>query len=166
MVTVFGFELAAIIVLVGLVLMALEAVAPGANLIVIGIAMMGAGLVGLLEPSLATPIAQAGLILLFGAVTLYGYQRLDLYGGKGREQTSDSASLIGQTGFVTERVTETDGEIKLENGGFDPHFRCRSTGAPIPEGTRARVVDPGGGNVLIVEPVETDRTTASTEGES
>lgn len=150
----FGIDLPMFIVIIGLLLMALEAVAPGANFIVIGVAMVAAGGIGLAVPALGSPLALAGLVLLFGSIALLVYQELDLYGGKGQAQTSDSASLRGRSGFVTRAVTETDGEIKLDSGGFDPHYQCRTTGEPIPEGARAVVVDPGGGNVLLVEPVE------------
>lgn len=156
MVTLFGLELALVVVLVGLLLVALEAIVPGANFIVIGVALVAAGAVGLAIPALGSPLALAGLILLFGSIALIVYQEVDLYGGKGTQQTSDSRSLEGRTGFITKRVTETGGEIKLDSGGFDPHYRCRSTSGEISEGVRAIVVDPGGGNVLTVEPLETE----------
>lgn len=147
----FGVSLPMFIVILGLLLVALEAIVPGANFIVIGIALVAAGAVGLAIPALASPLALAGLVLLFGSVALLVYQELDIYGGKGQAQTSDSASLLGREGYVTERVTDTAGEIKLDSGGFDPHYKCRTEGDPIAEGERAVVVDPGGGNVLTVE---------------
>lgn len=150
----FGIELALFIVILGLLLVALEAVVPGANFIVIGVAMIGAGAVGMAIPALGSPLAQAGLVLLFGSIALLIYQELDFYGGKGQAQTSDSDSLLGRTGYVTKRVTDTEGEIKLDSGGFDPHYKCRTRGDPIPAGTRAVVIDPGGGNVLTVEAVD------------
>lgn len=154
MVTVLGLELALVVLIVGLFLIGLEAIAPGANFIVLGVAMFAAGAVGLAVPALGTPLALAGLTLIFGAITLWLYQELDLYGGKGRDQTSDSRSLMGRRGYVTKRVTQTSGEIKLEGGGFNPNYKCRTPEGEIPEGDRAVVVDPGGGNVLTVEPVD------------
>lgn len=147
----FGIELPMFIMIFGLLLVALEAIAPGANFIVIGVALVASGLLGIFVPALGSPLAQAGLVLLFGSIALLAYRELDLYGGKGQAQTSDSASLVGRKGWVTEEVTETEGEIKLDNGGFDPHYKCRTRGDPIPEGERAVVTDPGGGNVLMVE---------------
>lgn len=152
----FGIDLALFIVILGLLLVALEAIVPGANFIVIGVALVAAGAIGLAFPVLGSPLAQAGLILLFGSIVLLVYQELDFYGGKGQAQTSDSASLLGREGFVTKEVTATGGEIKLDAGGFDPHFKCRTAGEAIPEGERAVVIDPGGGNVLTVEPVATE----------
>jgi hypothetical protein len=56
---------------------------------------------------------------------------------------------------VTERVTPTDGEVKLDNGGFNPRYSARSVDGEIPEGTEVMVIDPGGGNVVTVESVST-----------
>jgi hypothetical protein len=54
---------------------------------------------------------------------------------------------------VTERVTPTEGEVKLDEGGFNPHYAARSVDGEIPAGTEVLVVDPGGGNVVTVESV-------------
>ncbi|QUO47459.1 NfeD family protein [Halorubrum ruber] len=139
----------------GLLLSMAEALAPGANFIVVGIALIGAGLGGLL---LSSVVAGAGLVaimalltLVFGAAAFYGYHEFDLYGGKGQQQTSDSDSLKGKTGTVTERVTPTGGEVKLAGGGFNPHYSARSMDGEIDEGEEVMVVDPGGGNVVTVE---------------
>ena len=139
----------------GLLLSMAEALAPGANFIVVGIALIGAGLGGLL---LSPLVAGAGLVavmalltLAFGAAAFYGYHEFDLYGGKGQQQTSDSDSLKGKTGTVTERVTPTGGEVKLAGGGFNPHYSARSMEGTIDEGEEVMVVDPGGGNVVTVE---------------
>ncbi|ADQ67973.1 membrane protease regulatory membrane protein [Halogeometricum borinquense DSM 11551] len=133
-----------------------EALAPGAHLIVLGVALLAAGLIGLLlGPSLAGPIVLGVLVLVFGALALYGYREFDLYGGKGSGKTSDSASLKGRTARVTERVTPTQGEVKLdEGGGFNPYYAARSVSGEIPEGSEVMVVDPGGGNVITVESFE------------
>ena len=139
----------------GLLLSMAEALAPGANFIVVGIALIGAGLGGLLLSSLIAGaglvVAMALLTLVFGVAAFYGYHEFDLYGGKGQQQTSDSGSLKGKTGTVTERVTPTGGEVKLAGGGFNPHYSARSMEGTIDEGEEVMVVDPGGGNVVTVE---------------
>ena len=139
---------------VGMVLTMAEALIPGAHFIVLGVALMLAGLAGLLVPPLAGPLVLGALVLGFGGVALYAYRELDLYGGKGVARTKDSDSLKGQTGRVTERVTPHDGQIKLHEGGFNPFYAARSMDGEIPEGTEVMVVDPGGGNVVTVEPLE------------
>jgi len=134
-----------------------EAFAPGAHFFVAGTGIFAAGLVGVLLPDvIPDPIAltiMAGVVLITSVGTLYVYRELDLYGGKGKGQTSDSASLRGKSGRVTERVTPTEGEVKLEDGGFNPYYEARSFGDELGEGEEVIVVDPGGGNVLTVESV-------------
>jgi membrane protein implicated in regulation of membrane protease activity len=142
-----------VLVAAGLGLSVLEALAPGAHFVVLGVALLAAGLVGLVVGPLASPLVLGTLVLVFGALALYGYRELDIYGGKGSGRTSDSGSLRGRTGRVTERVTPTEGEVKLDNGGFNPRYSARSVDGEIPEGTEVMVVDPGGGNVVTVESV-------------
>jgi len=140
-----------LLVAAGLVLSIAEAVAPGAQFIVIGVALLAAGLVGLALGPLAGPFVLGFLVLVFGALAFYGYREFDLYGGKGQAQTSDSGSLKGSNARVTETVTPTGGEVKLDEGGFSPYYSARSVDGEIPVGTEVMVVDPGGGNVLTVE---------------
>jgi membrane protein implicated in regulation of membrane protease activity len=144
-----------LLTLAGLVLSMLEALAPGANFIVVGVALLGAGLAGLLVPALAGPFVLGLLVVVFGAAALYAYRDLDLY-DNGGQQTSDSADLKGAMGRVTERVSPTDGEVKIDSGGFSPYYSARSIDGEIAEGTRVMVVDPGGGNVLTVESTDAD----------
>lgn len=154
---VFGIGLPVLLVILGAGLMVLEAFAPGAHFIVVGIALLAAGLVGILLgpllPAAALAIVLAAVVLVSGGVSLYAYRQFDFYGGKGAGRTSDSKSLRGKTGRVTERVTKTGGEVKLDSGGFNPHYQARSFDGEISEGEEVMVVDPGGGNVLTVESV-------------
>jgi len=155
MASVLGYSLSLLLVILGIGLGIAEALVPGAHFIVLGVALFLAGAIGLLFPPLSGPLALAALVLAFGAVALYGYRELDIYGGKGLARTKDSDSLQGETGRVTERVTETGGEVKLDDGGFNPYYSARSIDGEIPEGTEVMVLDPGGGNVLTVEPLYT-----------
>jgi membrane protein implicated in regulation of membrane protease activity len=147
--------LALLLVVAGLGLTVAEAFAPGAHFVVLGVALLAAGLVGLLLGPFAGPIVLGVLVLVFGAMALYAYREFDFYGGKGTGQTTDSSSLRGKTGRVTERVTRSAGEIKLDDGGgFNPYYAARTVGGEIPEGSEVMVVDPGGGNVVTVEAVD------------
>jgi membrane protein implicated in regulation of membrane protease activity len=144
-----------LLIAAGLAVATAEAFIPGAQFIVVGLALLGAGIVGLAGatfglPILASPFVLGLFVLLFGGLAFYGYRNLGLYQGTG-EQTLDSDSLRGTTGRVTERVTPTSGEIKLDGGGFNPHYSARSVDGEIKAGTEVMVVDPGGGNVLTVE---------------
>ncbi|WP_101295718.1 NfeD family protein [Halegenticoccus soli] len=140
-----------LLVIAGLGLSLAEALAPGAHFVVLGVALLLAGLVGLVLGPLASPIVLALLVLVFGSLALWGYREFDVYGGKGSGRTSDSDSLTGKTGRVTERVTPTEGQIKLDGGGFNPYYAARTVEGEIPAGTEVMVVDPGGGNVVTVE---------------
>jgi len=154
MVELLGLDLATLLLLAGAGLVIAEAFAPGAHFIVLGIALLGAGLVGLALPAslglFATTLVLAATVMIIGGAAMYGYREFDFYGGKGTAQTSDSSSLRGKTGRVTERVTETSGQVKLDEGGFNPNYQARSMSETIEEGTEVIVVDPGGGNVLTV----------------
>ncbi|APW96498.1 hypothetical protein CHINAEXTREME_01380 [Halobiforma lacisalsi AJ5] len=157
---------------VGLVLMVLEALSPGAHLIVIGVALVGAGLIGMALPGTVSLFVLAALTLGFGAVAAYVYNEFDFYGGKGTAQTSDSDSLAGATGYATERITNRGGEVKLDEGGFAPYYSARTTSGTIEEGEEIIVLDPGGGNVLTVESLgaigedEIDRALARADEEN
>ncbi|ERG99406.1 MAG: membrane protein implicated in regulation of membrane protease activity [Haloquadratum sp. J07HQX50] len=134
----------------GLGLSILEAFAPGAHFIVVGISLLGAGLFGF-GFGIASPLILGAMVLLFGVIALVGYHEVNLYGGESVEQTRDSDSLRGRTGEVTEQVTESSGEVKIENGGLNPYYRARTIDGEIAEGSEVIIVDPGGGNVVTVE---------------
>lgn len=151
-------QLPLVLVVAGLGLMGAEALAPGAHFIVLGVALLLAGLVGLvLGPVLGLfggvvlAVVLSVLVVASGAGAFYTYRQFDIYGGKGAGKTSDSASLKGTTGHVTERVTPTNGKVKLDGGGFNPNYSARTLDGEIPEEEPIVVTDPGGGNVLTVE---------------
>lgn len=155
MVEILGQSLPLVLLILGVFLAVAEAIAPGAHLIVLGVALIVAGLVGLLIGSLIGEVLLTAIlaltILLTGSIALFAYRELDIYGGKGIAQTMDSGSLRGSSGRVTERVTPTQGQIKLDRGGFNPLYQARCISGDIPVGAEVIVVDPGGGNVLTVE---------------
>jgi len=166
-----------LLIVAGLGLSIAEAMAPGAHFAVLGVALLAAGIVGLLLGPLAGPVALAVLVLVFGSLALVGYRRFDIYGDGAAGQTSDSDSLRGRTGRVTERVTPQSGSVKLDRGGFNPNYAARSIDGEISVGTEVLVIDPGGGNVLTVaslDEVEDDidaelaqgRAAADTEDEA
>lgn len=159
MVEILGQSLPLVLLILGVVLTIAEAIAPGAHLIVLGVALIVAGLVGLavgsvVGSSIIISTVLALTILVTGAVALFAYRELDIYGGKGMGQTMSSSSLRGRTGRVTEPVTSQQGEIKLDAGGFNPYYQARCISGEIPEGAEVIVTDPGGGNVLKVESLD------------
>ncbi len=146
-----------LLILVGAGLIIAEAFAPGAHFFVVGVALFAAGLVGflgaMLLPGAINLLLMSIVVIVSSLATLWVYRELDVMGGSGKGQTSDSSSLRGSTGRVTERVTPTEGEIKLSSGGFNPYYKARSMDGEIQEGEEVIVVDPGGGNVVTVESV-------------
>ncbi len=153
--------LPSLLLLAGLGLVIMEALAPGAHFIVVGVALLVTGIVGLGAASvggplavLAGPFALAAVLLVVGVLTFLVYSQFDIYGGSSKGSTSDSESLKGQTGRVTERVTASGGQVKLEDGGFNPYYQARPMDGEIEAGEEVVVVDPGGGNVLKVMSVE------------
>lgn len=149
-----------LLIAAGIGLSIAEAIAPGAHFIVLGGSLLGAGLLGLVLQGVLTggalALVMALTIVVIGAISLFAYRELDLYGGKGTGRTTDSSSLKSKTGTVTERVTPTSGEVKLSGGGFNPYYQARSMEGEIAEGTQVIVTDPGGGNVVTVTSLETD----------
>lgn len=154
MIEVFGLSLSLLLVVAGTSLCVLEAFAPGAHFVVIGVALLVAGLVGLFVPGAATPFVLAGVVFAAGFGALFVYRHFDFYTGTGRGQTSTSSDLRGVRGYVVERVTERSGKVKLEAGGFDPTYAARTISGSIDAGEEVVVVDPGGGNVVTVEAVD------------
>lgn len=156
MVEILGQSLPIVLFTLGVILAIAEAIAPGAHLIVLGVALITAGLIGigLTALNISGFVLMAALaitVLVAGGVALWGYRELDFYQGSEVGRTRDSSSLRGATGRVTERVSPTGGQIKLDSGGFNPYYRAKSIDGEIAEGTEVVVIDPGGGNVVTVE---------------
>ncbi|MDR5656794.1 NfeD family protein [Halodesulfurarchaeum sp. HSR-GB] len=151
MASVLGTSLSTVLLLAGLVLVVLEGFAPGAHFIVLGVALLAAGLLGILVPGAANPLVLGLTVLLAGAGSYYVYRHFEFYKGTDRGKTEGSAELMGRRGYVTERVTPRTGRVKLSEGGFDPTYAARSVEGEIDVGAEIIVVDPGGGNVVEVE---------------
>ena len=154
MVTGFLFSnLPLALVIAGAALIIAEAFAPGAHFFVVGVALFAAGLVGVLLPFTGALqlVIMAVVVILSSIATLYAYRQADIYGGASEGQTKNSSSLRGKTGRVTQRVTPTEGRVKLDEGGFNPNYEARSMDGEIAEGEEVMVIDPGGGNVVTVE---------------
>ncbi|MDZ7688976.1 MAG: NfeD family protein [Halobacteriales archaeon] len=139
--------------LVGFFVLFGEAFIPGGALMVVGTGLLAAGATGLLF-GINSLLPLTVLTAVYGTIAFAGFKHIDVYGERG-EQTSGADSLRGDLGVVKETVTADDGRVKLKSGGFDPFYLARSaSGKTIPEGTTVRVVNPRGGNVLEVEPVD------------
>jgi len=157
MADILGVSLPLVLVVAGVALCIAEAFAPGAHFVVIGVALLVAGLAGVFLPGIVTPFVLALLVFVVGAAALWGYRNFEFYEGTGRGKTEGSTSLRGARAVVTERVTERDGQVRLrDGGGFDPTYAARTLSGddPVEAGEEVVVVDPGGGNVLRVAAVD------------
>jgi len=141
-----------LLLLAGTVMMLAEAVIPGAQFVVVGVALFFSGLVGvLLGGPFSSIVALTLMTVAFGVFAYFAFREMDLYNGPNRGKTSDSDDLSGEIAVVTETITATGGAVRLTSGGgFDPNYRARSEHGEIEEGEEVIVTDPGGGNVLTV----------------
>lgn len=154
-----GIDLSLWFAMAGLVLIVGEAFIPGGAFVVVGTGLLAAGTTGLLfEINSLLPLTV--LTAVYGTAAFAGFRRFEVFGERG-EQTSEADSLRGEEAVVKERVTSDDGRVKLRSGGFNPYYEARTYGDPIPVGSRVRVVDPSGGNVLEVEPVPEETVSGS-----
>jgi Membrane protein implicated in regulation of membrane protease activity len=147
-------SLALLLIAAGLIVGLGEALAPGAHLIVVGVALIGAGLVGLVLGPLASPLVLGALVVGFGGLAAYAYRELEITGGPLIDQTRNVDTLAGSVGRVTETVTPEQGQIRLEGGGLNPYYSARTVHGTIAEDTEVIVTDPGGGTVVTVEAVD------------
>lgn len=152
---ILGLSLNLIILLMGSLLVIAEAIIPGAQFIVIGVSLLVTGVIGFIIPAVGSSIPL--LLLVFTIVsilTFLGYSRLNIYEGEGGViETTDSDSLEGTEGVVTETVTQTQGKVDLNKTGFATEFQARSEfDDQIEEGTNIIVVDGGGGSIVTVQP--------------
>lgn len=153
---VLGIGLPLLLLLAGTGMMVAEAVIPGAQFVVVGVALFLAGLVGVLVGGwFASIVALTVMTIAFGVFAYFAFREMDLYNGPDHGQTMDSDSLTGETATVTERVTNHSGSVRLnKGGGFDPNYRARSEHGPIEEGEEVLITDPGGGNVVYVQAMD------------
>lgn len=120
------------------------------NLVIIGLVVSIAGLIGVAVNPESTLLVFAAMIPVVGFLLFYLYRFVAFPRSRSPEQTSSADTLLGKRGRITEAATPREGEVKLHRGGFDPHYQCQTTGDTIAEGERVVVVSRGGGNVLTV----------------
>ena len=143
-----------ILLIVGATFMIFEAIAPGADLIVVGIALFLTGLVGWLIPSVTLPL----LLLVFVGVAVssyYLYHNFVVFENGEGDQTSGSDDLEYNEGTAIEDITAESGRVRLDEGvGMSTKFQARCPHGKIEEGTIVMVTDSGGGSILEVMPMD------------
>ena len=159
MIELFGLPLPYVLLLGGVLIVLFESIVPGAYFAPMGSTLLLGGITGVFAisfgiSSIGTVVLMIAAILSTGLLSAYTYRSIDLFTDAGEvDRTRDASSLQGVTGVVIEPVTPTDGRITLHTTGFTTEFPARSIDSRIDEGDEVIVVDPGGGNVLTVEPL-------------
>jgi membrane protein implicated in regulation of membrane protease activity len=148
-------EIAILFMLVlGAGLMVLEAVAPGSDLIVVGITLFATGLTAWLLPGASLPL----LLFVFvgvGISSFYGYRKMVDFDNTKAQKTDSSSDLEYREGTTIEDITSEKGKVKLDEGaGMTTEFQARCKYGTISKGTRVIVTDSGGGSILEVMPSE------------
>jgi len=154
----FVITMAHAFVIVGALFIIAEAFAPGANSMVFGTGLLVAGLIGM-GTGLGMKAKESDFFLLslialvVGLISFYFYRlMLNRHGGE-KHTTSSSEDLKGKTGRVMEKVTVDSGRVRIRGVGSNPDYQARCEEGEIEPETKVRVIDPGGGSILIVEPV-------------
>lgn len=129
------------------------------NLVIVGLVVSIAGMIGVIVDPESTLLVFAGLIPVVGFLLFYLYRFVAFPRSRAPDQTSSADSLLGKRGRIIEEATPRGGEVKLERAGFDPHYQCQTREGTISVDERVIVVSRGGGNVLtVVQADEVDAT--------
>lgn len=140
----FGVSPAVVWIVVGLVLCALEILAPGAFLIWIGLAALTTGLLSL-ALGFSLPVALVLCALLAVGYTLVGRK---IYGGRephdGAVLNDKARALIGRQATLDRAIDAEAGRLRID----DAQWRVR--GPELPAGARVRVVAVAEDGVTLV----------------
>lgn len=153
------FTVAHAFLVVGAILVIMEAFAPGANMVVFGTGLLVAGLVGVLT-GLGMEQGQYDIFILSiiaviaGLLTFFGYRSFLEKFKSDKLTTSSSEDLQGKQGVVLKTVTPESGQVRIRGVGSNPEYQARSEAGEIDPDTRVEVIDPGGGSILTVRAVE------------
>jgi inner membrane protein len=142
-------EVAIALVLAGVVLLVIEALSPGAFLLVPATIVIIIGILGLIYPGLLfsywSPIIAVVLFVPMTYVTIKLYQRL---APPAPPQTTVATSLVGQKGVVTKTVhpNSLTGKVRI-----DHDIWSATAGKEIAEGTKVVVKSSEGVHVTVEE---------------
>jgi membrane protein implicated in regulation of membrane protease activity len=142
-------EVAIALVLAGVVLLVIEAISPGAFLLVPATILIIIGSLGLVYPGLLfsiwSPVIAVVLFVPMTYVTIKVYQRL---APPAPPQTTVATSLIGQKGIVTKTVQphSLTGKVRIDNDTWSA-----TAATEIGEGKKVVVKDSEGVHVTVEE---------------
>lgn len=110
--------IALILIVIGLVLILVEAISPGAFIVVPGVVVLVIGIVSYMVPGFITsiwmPILIIVLFVVVSFITIKVYRKL---APPEPPKTTINSSLIGKRGIVTAQVSKNDlkGKVKIDN---------------------------------------------------
>ncbi len=145
------FTIAVILIIIGAVLLIIEAFSPGAFLVIPGTVLVVIGVIGALFPKMVIswelPVIALIVAIPTTLITIKMYQRL---GTTEKPTTMVADSLIGKTGIVTKATQSGNmkGKVRI---GSDTWSATSDT--PIDEGTEV-IVDSSEGVHVHVKPIE------------
>ncbi|MEN6516764.1 MAG: NfeD family protein [Methanospirillum sp.] len=151
MVVFTGAELGWLLIVLGALVLLVEAYSPGFFMTVPGTVMVVLGVLLVLGIDILNSVwgIVAGVVVALAAaiVTVWFYTRLNR--GPGLPTTTSRDTVIGRTGRVTHTVdpNSLDGKVRVEGHEWSAH----STGAAIAEGAAVRVVGAEGVHVVVEE---------------
>lgn len=151
MVVFTGAELGWLLIVLGALVLLIEAYSPGFFMTVPGTVMVVLGALLVLGIDILNSvwgIVAAVVVALAAAIfTVWLYSRIDR--GPGISTTTSRDTVIGLTGRVTRAVDPTtlDGKVRVEGHDWSAH----STGATIAAGATVRVVGSEGVHVVVEE---------------
>jgi membrane protein implicated in regulation of membrane protease activity len=142
-------EVAIAMILAGVVLLVIEALSPGAFLLVPATIVIIIGILGLVYPDLLfsiwSPIIAVVLFVPMTYVTIKLYQRL---APPAPPQTTVATSLVGQKGVVTKTVRPNSLEGKVR---IDHDIWSATSAKEIPDGKKVIVKSSEGVHVFVEE---------------
>lgn len=147
---IFGFEIdtEAIWIIVGILLLCIEMIAPGMYLMFLGAAAMLTGILGYALP-LSLPL-ELLIFAIFSVGSVYVAKRwFDVYPIISNSPLLNAriAQMIGQTVTVVEPIEHGHGRVKVGDSVWP------ASGPDAPQGARMKITG-AEGNCLEVEPVE------------
>jgi len=151
MVVFTGAELGWLLIVLGALVLLVEAYSPGFFMTVPGTVMIVLGVLLVLGIDILNSVwgIVAGVVVALAAaiVTVWFYSRLNR--GPGLPTTTSRDTVIGRTGRVIRAVDaqSLDGKVRVEGHEWSAH----STGAAIAEGAAVRVVGSEGVHVVVEE---------------
>ena len=146
-----GVVLGWLLIVIGALVLLVEAFSPGFFMTVPGTVMIILGILLVLGVDIFNSVwgIVVGVVaaLVSASLTVWLYSRINR--GTGPPTTMSRDTVVGRTGWATHPVDAQtlDGKVRVEGHEWSAH----STGAPIPAGAPVRVVGAEGVHVIVEE---------------